>query len=300
MPEISRSVSISAKGRGTTVAMFVVGLALASFDNIFYSIYEPEFSTGYYQNYFVVISLLILIASSIAITASAFSYLLAHRNASVIESNSTVRWPLGKILSDTFFEQKKLIILSAIIYAMFFAFLDGILVYQPNVDFTIAYAVNGPAWRVVMCCGLPGYVPIGLLYLPSIHFGVELIPLSLMLMILVSTLVGLNVALLHKSYNLSRTGKSRPNTGIFGSIVGGALGLFVGCPTCAATFLLSMIAGTGSLAFAGLVSVYQPLIAGITIPLLVFSILWQANTVKNLLSGCTPLTRTHNAKENQS
>ena len=239
-----------------------------------------------------------MIASSIAIAGSAFSYLLVNRKASVIQPNSTVRWPLGKILSDIFFEQKSLLLSAALVYAIFFAFLDGILVYQPNVDFAIAYAVNGPAWRVVMCCGLPGYVPIGLLYLPSIHFGIELIPLSLMLMILVSTLVGLNVALLYKSYSLSQTGKSRSNTGILGSIVGGGLGLFVGCPTCAASFLLSMIAGTGSLAFAGLVSAYQPLIAGITIPLLLFSIIWQANTVKNLLSGCVRLTPTRNVHEN--
>lgn len=275
----------------TTIAMFVAGVALAGVDNIFYAIYRPEFSTGYYENYFVLVSLLILIASSIAITSSALSYLLTHRRASVIEGNSLVQWPLGKILSDTFFEQKRLILSAALAYAIFFAFLDGILVYQPNVDFAVAYAVNGPTWRVVMCCGLPGYVPIGLLYLPSIHFGLEVIPLSLMLMILVSTLVGLNVALLYKSYRLSRTGQRSSNTGILGSIIGGGLGLFVGCPSCAASFLLSMIAGTGSLAFAGLVSAYQPLIAGITIPLLLFSILWQANSVKNLLRGCAPLSR---------
>lgn len=294
MTQVSRSRDVPEAYR-TTIALFVVGVALASIDNIFYAIYRPQFSTGDHIDFFALVSFFLIVASAVAIAASAFIYLMIQRRVSVTEVDSAVHWPLGKVLSTALFE-KRLMLFSTLVYAIFFAFLDGILVYQPNVDFAIAYAVNGPTWRVAMCCGPPGYVPVGLLYLPSLHAGMELIPLSLMLMILVSTLVGLNVTLLYESYNLSRTRPIGSSRGFFGSLAGAGLGLFAGCPTCAATFFLSMIAGTGSLAFAGLVSAYQPLIVAITVPLLLFSIIWQANSIKNLLRGCLPLTRDQDAQ----
>lgn len=286
---LSRSKNRSAKNSRLPMAMLAIGVILFGIDNLFYEFYRPEFSSnGSFQNVLVFTSLLIIVAAAIAVTSSASYYIQTRREIAIAESDSEVQWSLGSILSGAFFERRKIMLSATLVYAIFFAFLDAIFVYQPNVDFATAYVVNGPTWRVVMCCGPPGYVPVGLLYLPSIHFGLQLIPLSLMLMILVSTLVGLNVTLLHQSYSLSRPARS--SRGFFGSVAGAGLGLFVGCPTCAATFLLSMVAGTGSLAFAGLVFAYQPLIAAITIPLLLFSVLWQANSIKTMLRGCAPKT----------
>ena len=270
---------------------------LFSLDNFYYELYKQEFGTFPYQSGFVFASLIIFIAVAVSLAVSAFSYLQKQHRADVSASDSVAQWSLGKIVSDAFYERRRLLLSATLVYAVFFAFVDAILIYQPNVDFALAYAVSGPTWRVVLCCGLPGYVPVGLFYLPSMHFGLEIIPLSLMLMILVSTLVGLNATLLHESYTLSRSRQPSPNRGIFGSIAGAALGLFVGCPTCAASFLLSTIAGTGSLAFAGLVSAYQPLIAAVTIPLLLFSVLWQANSIRTMLRGCTPQTLLGNASK---
>lgn len=281
----------SSEDYGLAKATFVLCVALFSIDNFFYAYFKPEFSIGSHQADFVLASLIIIVAAGVALTASA-RYFLRAAHRPVASTDSVIHWSLARIVSDAFFQRRRLVLSATLVYAIFFAFVDAILVYQPNVDFTIAYAVNGPTWRVALCCGLPGYVPVGLIYLPSMHLGLELIPLSLMLMVLVSFLVGLNVTLLHESYSLSRSRRTSVSRGFFGSIVGGVLGLFVGCPTCAASFLLSMIAGTGSLAVAGLVSAYQPLIAAITIPLLLFSVLWQANSIKIILRGCevkTPL-----------
>ncbi|MDG6998055.1 MAG: hypothetical protein JRN15_02960 [Nitrososphaerota archaeon] len=289
MAQVPRSRSKPSEDYRFSKATFVLGIVLFSLDNFFFELYRQEFGTFPYLADLVFASLLIFIAAAASLSVCAFSFLRAKRRE-VTCSDSVIQWSLGKIVSDVFYDRRRLLLSTTLAYAIFFAFVDAILVYQPNVDFALAYAVSGPTWRVVLCCGLPGYVPVGLFYLPSMHFGLELIPLSLMLMILVSTLVGLNVTLLHESYTLSRSKPPSPNRGIFGSIAGAALGLFVGCPTCAATFLLSMIAGTGSLAFAGLVSAYQPLIAAVTIPLLLFSVLWQANSIRTMLRGCTPQT----------
>ena len=294
MTLIPRTKSKPSEDKRLAKAAFVLGVALFSFDNVFYAKYRPEFSTGPYSADILLASLLIILAAGTAIAVSAFSYVRAEHRRETSSADSVIQWSLGKIVSDTFFERRRLLFSATLAYAIFFAFVDAILVYQPNVDFAVVYSVSGPTWRVAFCCGPPGYVPVGLFYLPSMHFGLELIPLSLMLMILVSTLVGLNVTLLHESYSLSKSRQSSTGRGFLGSVVGAMLGLFVGCPTCAATFLLSMVAGTGSLAFAGLVFAYQPLIAAVTIPLLLFSVLWQANSIRTILRGCVPQTLTSN------
>ena len=196
-----------------------------------------------------------------------------------------MHWPLGRIISDAIFLQKKLFVSATAIYALVFALLDGILVYQPNVNFAIDYAVNSPTWRVATCCGTPAYVPVGLLYLPAQHLGVELFPLSVLLMLIVSVLVGLNVALIVKALRLSR---SQNTKGAAGSVLGAAFGLFAGCPTCAAAFFLSMIAGTGATAFSAIIAEYQPLIVALTLPLLTFSIYLPGKKHRNYPAGLRP------------
>jgi hypothetical protein len=237
----------------------------------------------------VYVSLLIFVLASFFVGLAGYSYIAGERKAPMAThgESGVTEWRLGRILSDSLFLQRKLLVVSTVVYAFIFALLDGILVYQPSVNFTLAYAVRGVTWQVDTCCGLPGSVPVGLLYLPSQHIGVELIPLSVLLMILVSVLVGLNICLLYRAYSLSRSTRSSSVKGTAGGIVGAAFGLFVGCPTCAAAFLLSMLAGTGAVAFSTFISSYQPVIAAVTLPLLLLSIFWQARSVRDILKGCS-------------
>jgi hypothetical protein len=74
--------------------------------------------------------------------------------------------------------------------------------------------------------------------------------------------------------------------------LGAAFGLFAGCPTCAATFFISMIAGTGATALSTLISSYQPLVVAVTVPLLFFSIFWQAKSIGIILQGCNSKVET--------
>jgi len=263
-----------------------LGIVLFTANNIFYLLNWSAFYEYDASPLYSYASALVLALATITLGVGAFSFLRLQQNISPVDDSSkTLRWPLGRIISDAIFLQKKLFVSATVIYALVFALLDGILVYQPNVNFAIDYAVNSPTWRVATCCGTPAYVPVGLLYLPSQHLGVELFPLSVLLMLIVSILVGLNVALIVKALRLS---SSQNTKGAAGSVFGAAIGLFAGCPTCAAAFFLSMIAGTGATAFSAIIAEYQPLIVALTLPLLSFSIYYQAKSIGTILQGCAP------------
>ena len=210
---------------------------------------------------------------------------------------------ISKVVSEAFFGQYRVVLVVSLLYAVFFAVIDAVLIYQPNVDFLSAYNVSGITLRVLTCCGGPADVPVFLVYFPAQHMGIQLIPLSVLLMILVSMLVGLNVSLLFTATRLSRgssafltsgsslrRGKARvgrKRRTSLGGIAGAIFGLFSGCPTCAAAFFVSMVAGSGATAVSSLLSQYQPAIVGLTIPLLLGSIYWQAKSVRILMQGCS-------------
>ena len=274
-----------------TKVSFVLGIVLLTAIDFFYALNRSEFYNLGAPPTYSYVSLLIFVLAIVSIGISVFSFLrIQQRIPPVADASKILHWSSVRIISDAVFQQKRLFVSATAIYAVIFALLDGILVYQPNVNFAIDYAVTGPTTRVITCCGTPAYVPVGLLYLPAQHVGVELFPLSFSLMLIVSLLVGLNVSLLFRAFSVSRTGVDKTKTsegrGVAGSVLGAGFGLFAGCPTCAAAFFLSMIAGTGATAFSTLIAEYQPLIVALTLPLLFFSIFWQARNIGTILQGC--------------
>jgi hypothetical protein len=273
----------------------VLGIVLFTASNIFYVVNTSEFYDPGGSPLYSFTTLAIITIASVSLGVAGFSFLRTQAQISpVADGYGILRWQFGRIISDAVFQQKRLFVSITTIYGIFFAFLDGIVVYQPQVDFSISYAVSGPSIRFLTCCGSPAYVPVGLLYLPAQHLGVELFPLSVLLMLLVSLLVGLNAGLLVRAFRLSRTQDidSSKRKGAAGGILGAAFGLFAGCPTCAATFFISMIAGTGATALSTLISSYQPLIVAVTVPLLFFSIYWQAKSIGIILQGCNSKVET--------
>jgi len=275
-----------------TKVTFVFGIVLLTAIDFFYLLNRSEFYNLSAPPAYSYASLLIFVLATVSIGISLFSFLRIQQEIPpVADASMTFHWRPVRIISDAVFQQRRLFVIATAIYAVVFALLDGILVYQPNVNFFTYYLVNGPTWHIVTCCGTPPYVPVGLLYLPAQHLGVELFPLSVSLMLIVSLLVGLNVSLLFRAFSLTRTGADEKETsrrkGVAASVLGAAFGLFAGCPTCAAVFFLSMVAGTGATAFSTLIAEYQPLIVALTIPLLSFSIFWQSRSIGTILQGCS-------------
>ncbi|HZW57242.1 MAG TPA: hypothetical protein VFF30_13205 [Nitrososphaerales archaeon] len=281
----------------------VVGMCLLTVMNLFYAANRSEFVVSGSSPLYSFGTLTLLLSGAFFLGLAGLSYLWfggrqSNTRMQRRDASGKVNLSINKITADAFFKNGRILVLVAVLYAVFFALVDAIIIYQPTVDFFTIYNVSGVTFRVLTCCGGPADIPVFLFYFPSQHLGLQLVPLSVLLMILVSSLVGLNISLLYMATRLSRgtsagiaprsgAGVKRTKGGSFSSVVGAAFGLFSGCPTCAAAFFLSMVAGSGATAVSSLLSEYQPAIVALTIPLLLGSIYWQAKSVRILMQGCS-------------
>ena len=164
----------------------------------------------------------------------------------------------------------------AIVYAVVYSFLSSLIVYQPGVDFAEAYGVTAPGWSYVACCGSAGTVPAISIYLsPSLHLGMELVPLTLLFLFLIPILVGFNVVLSYYALRVS----SFPVRGRWLAGSGAVIGLFTACPTCAGLFLAGSLGVSGA-TLAVALAPYQILFIAITLPVLVLGPVFTALSVK--------------------
>lgn len=207
---------------------------------------------------------------------------LVYRGAKSIEKG---RPSVFSVISEAFSSKStmKVAVAIGIAYAAVFAVLSGTLVYQPGVNFASVYGHSTPGYATAVCCGDFGSVPELNLYVsPASHLGVQLLPLSVLLLVLVPVLVTLNSAVaVHSLRQKSiRTGRWITSLGAF-------VGLWTGCPTCAGYFLLSAAGGLGVSAFTFVLDPYQLAFVAVSIPLLVASPFLTAYGVKRgLVSRC--------------
>ncbi len=159
---------------------------------------------------------------------------------------------------------RRYFVASAILYGLFYAVITSMVVYQPTVDFVQAYGATFPSALLTPCCGAPLYSPIITVYVAN-HLGLLLIPLTVILLVTISTLVGLNLALAAFAFDSRAKGASKTWIGGLGAVVG----LFTGCPTCAGLFFANILGGAGAVSFATVLTDYQPAFIAISIPVLV-------------------------------
>ena len=129
-----------------------------------------------------------------------------------------------------------------------------------------------------VCCGEPGYMPTIIVYITE-HVGLQIIPINLVLVIIVSYLVGLNTALAVKAISITK--KSGGVTGI-----GAVTGLFVACPTCVSTFFALFIGSTSAVTFTVILTQLQTLFVGITIPILLLTPILIAKKIQKNDDNC--------------
>lgn len=132
---------------------------------------------------------------------------------------------------------KKIFIISAIGYGIFFGLTSGVILYKPGINATDYGFPTPPHIELSPCCDLPGYMPMIFAFFTQ-HVGLQIVPLNLVLLVTVSFLVGLNFSLSATTFAAART------AGRFGTF-GALTGLFVGCPTCAGTAFM-MLFGLGA------------------------------------------------------
>ncbi len=173
---------------------------------------------------------------------------------------------------------RKIFIITFVTYGIFFSLTSGTLIYQPEVTFSYHYGAKIPSAQIVPCCDIPGYMPKILVYLTE-HVGLQIIPINLVLQLVVSYLVGLNMAIAISAISLSK--KNRSVSG-----VGAATGLFIACPTCVGSFL-SLFVGTASgIALSIALVQLQTLFIGISIPVLLATPFILSRKIRNPDGSC--------------
>jgi len=177
------------------------------------------------------------------------------------EKNNDILTIIAKITLNS--KSRKIFTITFITYGIFFSLTAGLIVYQPDVTFSHDYDATVPSAHMNVCCGEPGYMPTIIVYITE-HIGLQIIPINLVLVIIVSYLVGLNTSLAVKA--ISVTKKSGGLTSI-----GATTGLFVACPTCVSTFFALFVGSSSAITFTVVLTQLQTLFVGITIPILLLT-----------------------------
>lgn len=152
---------------------------------------------------------------------------------------------------------------SAVVYGAFYSVITSMVVYQPGVDFTRAYGAVIPSATVTPVSAAPFFTPVMTAYLTD-HLGLLVKPLTFLLAVVISILVGLNFVLAMFALDSRVKGTRRGWVGGVGAVVG----LFTGCPTCAGLFFANVLGGSGAIAVAAGLAYYQPVFLLISLPVL--------------------------------
>ena len=173
---------------------------------------------------------------------------------------------------------RKIFFVTFVGYGIFFSLVSGTLVYQPEVNFAINYGAEIPSGFVSPCCDGPGYMPKIIIYITE-HVGFQIIPVNLVLQVVVSYLVGLNMAIAVSAYAISKKGRGF-------STVGAATGLFIACPTCAGTFLSVFVGTASGIALTIAFTQLQTLFIAVSIPILLITPFVLAKKLRNSDGSC--------------
>jgi len=230
------------------------------------------------------------IVIGLALVGMGFKRVVGKRMAAIRRGGSaplSPTWIIPYVIS--FGRYKRLFVASTIVYGLFYAVITSMIVYQPGVDFGNAYGAAIPSLVVTPVSSAPLYTPVVTVYLTS-HLGILLIPLTIFLVVVVSVLVGLNIALAAFAFDSRARGGGRGwVTG-----VGAVVGLFTGCPTCAGLFFANVLGGTGAVSFATLLGYYQPVFILLSLPVLLAApYLTSRSLSKVFREGCVLLGKTH-------
>lgn len=193
---------------------------------------------------------------------------------------------LAKIASDALNSRsdRRLGLAAGLAYAVFYAFVSSVVVYQPTVDFATVYRVTGPSLASAGCCGTFGTTPsVTLFVAPQLHLAVQVVPLDLLLLAVIPILVGVNVAV--GSFAFRNRPKQREGAWLGG--LGALVALFTSCPTCAGYFLAGAVGGLGATSIAVALAPYQVLFIAVSVPVLAVSPLVAASALRRAyLGGC--------------
>ncbi|MFQ5440387.1 MAG: hypothetical protein ACE5DL_02885 [Nitrosopumilaceae archaeon] len=256
--------------------LMILGFVSIAFLFLLYSRYQdPEIITPEAFDSIQRIAFLFYIVLLACFGAITYGLYLFHREKVELKEKD-----LFTIIAITTWNSKsrKIFLVTFILYGIFFSLVSGTLIYQPEIDFTIHYGAEIPSGFVAPCCDGPGYMPKIIVYLTE-HVGLQIIPINLVLQVIVSYLVGLNMAIAVSAYSISKQGRGL-------SSVGAITGLFIACPTCAGTFLSIFVGTASGIALTIALVQLQTLFIAIAIPLLIITPFVMARKLRNSDGSC--------------
>lgn len=176
-------------------------------------------------------------------------------------------------------KSRKIFLITFVGYGIFFSLVSGTLVYQPQINFKTDLNQEVPGGFVSPCCDdNPGYMP-KIVYNLTEHVGLQIIPINFILQVVVSYLVGLNMAVAFSAYTISKKGRGA-------STIGAVAGLFIACPTCTGTFLSVFVGTASGIALTIALIQLQTLFIAISIPVLVITPFVMAKKLRNSDGSC--------------
>jgi len=174
---------------------------------------------------------------------------------------------------------------STLLYGTLYSFLTSIVVYRADISFASFPGLQIPSVQPDQLVGLPTYVPEVTVFLTE-HVALVLIPITLILMVTISVLVGFNVALAAFAYD----NRVKGGGGWWGGRLAAVVGLFTGCPTCAGLYFFSLLGGSAAVSFAVGLSYYQPLFVILSVPvLMVTPFLISRSLSRQFTKGCVAI-----------
>ncbi len=235
---------------------------------------------------------LVLDYAYFVLTLIVFGLCILFYGATTILTNSSTREILenpsseSSIIARVFAKRRhsRLLLLSALVYGIFYAIASGIIVFQPAWNFSEIYHVGIPSFAIATCCGPVGETPEAVVYITQ-HLGLLLVPINLLLLFSISWLVGLNASFAAFALSL----RTR-NIGLsWSGGVGALIGLFTSCPTCAGLAIIALLGGTGTLSVAFFLGPLQTLFVCLSVPILVATPILSARSLHSLESrgACT-------------
>ncbi len=269
----------------------VAGISAASIGSIVYA-YEQQFmafvttQSALYYKALAGIYFLVLVVGITLVMADLWRG--ARRRILVARSEGFVPLSPGSMIPYLLSMKKywRYFLVSSLVYGAFYSVITSMVVFQPTVDFAQAYGATYPSATITPCCGAPLFTPVITVYLVN-HLGLLLIPLTVILLVTISILVGLNATMAAFAFASRARGTSRGWLGGLGAVVG----LFTGCPTCAGVFFANLIGGSGAISLTTFLAYYQPVFILLSLPvLLVTPYLISRSLSKVFLRGCVVLS----------
>ena len=258
------------------ISLILAGFAVILILMVLYSRYQdPELITPGAVDTFLRMAIafyIVMMASFGAITIGLYKW---HKQK--VEENGKGLVSIVAIITWNV-KSRKIFLTTFVIYGIFFSLTSGTLVYQPEVSFSYHYGAVIPSAQIAPCCDAPGYMPKILVYLTD-HVGLQIIPINLVLQIMVSYLVGLNVAIAVTAISISKKGRSV-------SGIGAITGLFIACPTCVGSFLSIFVGTASGIALSIALAQLQTLFIAISIPVLFVTPFIMARKLRNADGSC--------------